>query len=95
MLSPSSRARGPPASGVLSQHEVKDFPVLPPCVMLAFERRQVGCLTQELTGSVDRQLQVLDIMLDIFQTETKAQEGISESVLDVLIFILRSRYYYY
>lgn len=35
--------------------------------------------------------QVLDILLDIFQVEQKSQEGIAESILDVLIFILRSR----
>jgi len=79
------------ATGVISQHEVKDYPVLPDIVMLAFERKQVRCLTQELTGTYEKQIQVLNVMLDIFQKETKAQEAIQENVIDVLVFILRSR----
>lgn len=77
-------------SGVMSRHEVKNFPVLPDVVMLAFERKQVSCLQRELQGPLERQLQVLDIMLEIFTKDTKAQEAIAESTLDVLIFILRT-----
>ena len=57
-------------------------------VRLAFERKQVDVLIRELSGDLSRQTQALRIMLDIFQIETKAFEGVDAGVLDVLLFIL-------
>ncbi|CAD7924759.1 unnamed protein product [Amoebophrya sp. A25] len=86
-MAPSSSTS---TTGVMSQHEVKANPKVPDCVMLAFERYQLGCLHEELAGPEPRQLQALDIILDICRVEPKAQEGLRQGLLDVLIHIIRN-----
>ncbi|CAD7929016.1 unnamed protein product [Amoebophrya sp. A120] len=76
-------------TGVMSQHAVRDNPVIPECVTVAFERYQMGCLHEELAGPEPRKLQALDIILDICKVDTKAQEGVMQGLLDVLVHILR------
>mmetsp|Transcript_27717 Transcript_27717/g.69920 ORF Transcript_27717/g.69920 Transcript_27717/m.69920 type:complete len:380 (-) Transcript_27717:163-1302(-) len=78
-------------TGVMSQHAVKVNPELPSVVTAAFERYQMGCLHDELAGPDERKLQALDIILDICRVDTKAQEGVMQGLLGVLVSILRGK----
>jgi len=75
----------------MSQHAVKVNPELPSVVTAAFERYQMGCLHDELAGPDERKLQALDIILDICRVDTKAQEGVMQGLLGVLVSILRGK----
>lgn len=68
------RACAADKSCILSVFLLKSSPRRHDIVHLAFEKWQVGCLVKEMaSGETNNQIQVLDIMLDIFENENERE----------------------
>ncbi len=79
---------GTTAANVFSTHEAKGDPRVWDVVALAHDPWKYDILIRELNGDPVARKQVLAILMELFASEVKAEEGVQAGILDVLVFLL-------